>query len=77
MTTDGLPQAVTDFFGSTNADVGDRFLAAFADDAVLDDRGHEYAGRDAIAGWSETDKARTHVNPSHASASGNAFSNST
>ncbi len=55
MTTDGLPQAVADFFEATNADDRDRFLAAFSDDAVLDDWGHVYAGRDAIAGWNETD----------------------
>ena len=51
MTNDSLPQAVADFFAATNTDDRNRFLAAFADDAVLDDWGHVYAGKDAIAGW--------------------------
>jgi ketosteroid isomerase-like protein len=55
MTTDGLPQAVADFFDATNAVDRERFLAAFTDDAVIDDWGHVYAGQDAIAGWNETD----------------------
>jgi len=55
MTTEALPRAITDFFGATNTDDRARFLAAFADDAVLDDWGHVYAGKDAIAGWNETD----------------------
>ncbi|KRC64463.1 hypothetical protein ASE12_06570 [Aeromicrobium sp. Root236] len=55
MTSDSLPQAVADFFAATNTNDRDRFLAAFADDAVLDDWGHVYAGKDAIAGWNETD----------------------
>jgi hypothetical protein len=55
MTTEGLPQAVADFFEATNSDDRGRFLAAFADGAVLDDWGHLYAGKDAIAGWNETD----------------------
>ena len=55
MTTEALPQAVADFFAATNTDDRSRFLAAFADDAVLDDWGHVYAGKDAIAGWNETD----------------------
>ncbi|KQV73771.1 hypothetical protein ASC61_01370 [Aeromicrobium sp. Root344] len=55
MTTEGLPSAIADFFEATNADDRARFLAAFADDAALDDWGHVYAGKDAIAGWNETD----------------------
>ena len=55
MRTEGLPQAVADFFDATNTDDRGRFLAAFADAAVLDDWGHLYAGKDAIAGWNETD----------------------
>jgi ketosteroid isomerase-like protein len=55
MTTEALPQAVADFFAATNTDDRARFLEAFADDAVLDDWGHVYAGKDAIAGWNETD----------------------
>ena len=55
MTTEALPPAIADFFAATNTDDRERFLAAFADDAVLDDWGHIYAGKDAIAGWNETD----------------------
>jgi ketosteroid isomerase-like protein len=55
MTTEGLPQAVIDFFEATNTTDRERFLAAFSDDAVLDDWGHQSDGRDAIGGWNETD----------------------
>ena len=44
-----------DFFEATNTTDRARFLAAFSDDAVLDDWGHQYVGRDAIRGWNETD----------------------
>jgi len=50
-----LPPAIAHFFDATNHTDRERFLAAFAADAVLDDWGHTYTGRDAIARWNETD----------------------
>lgn len=52
---DRLPSAIAQFFEASNADDREAFLAAFADDAVLDDWGHTYAGRDRIADWNESD----------------------
>ena len=50
-----LPPAVAEFFAATNAADRDRFLATFAEDAVLDDWGRQFDGREAIAQWNETD----------------------
>ena len=52
---DDLPPAIASFFEATNDSDRERFLASFTDDAVLDDWGHTYTGREAIAGWNETD----------------------
>jgi len=38
---------------ATNRGDSTAFLDAFADDAVLDDWGRTFTGRDAIAGWNE------------------------
>ena len=53
--TDTLPPAIAEFFDATNAGDRERFLAAFAADAVLDDWGRAFTGRDGIASWNETD----------------------
>ena len=47
-----LPAPVAQAFDATNAGDLDRFLAAFADDGVIDDWGREFTGHDEIAGWS-------------------------
>lgn len=52
---DRLPSAIAQFFEASNADDRDRFLAAFAEDAVLDDWGHTFTGREQIAAWNESD----------------------
>ncbi|WP_159607388.1 nuclear transport factor 2-like protein [Agromyces humi] len=47
-----LPPPVAEAFAATNArDLG-RFVAAFADDGVIDDWGREFRGHDEIADWS-------------------------
>jgi hypothetical protein len=47
-----LPQPVANAFAATNErDLG-RFVAAFADDGVIDDWGREFRGHDEIAEWS-------------------------
>ena len=47
-----LPAPVAEAFDATNAGDLDRFVAAFADDGVVDDWGREFRGHDEIAGWS-------------------------
>lgn len=55
MTDDNLPAAIAAFVDSTNAGDSQAFLAAFTDDAVLDDWGHTFHGRDGVARWNRTD----------------------
>ncbi|MCS5733649.1 nuclear transport factor 2 family protein [Herbiconiux daphne] len=52
---ESLPPAIVDFFEATNDGDRERFLNAFADDAVLDDWGRSFRGRDGIASWNESD----------------------
>jgi ketosteroid isomerase-like protein len=40
---------------ATNRGDNERFLAAFADDAVLTDWGRTFTGKSEIAGWNDTD----------------------
>lgn len=47
-----LPDPVREAFAATNEGDLDRFVAAFADDGVVDDWGREFRGREAIAEWS-------------------------
>jgi hypothetical protein len=44
---------------ATNAGDNVAFLACFAEDAVIDDWGREFVGRDAIAGWNERENIGT------------------
>jgi hypothetical protein len=44
---------------ATNAGDNDAFLACFAVDAVIDDWGRQFVGRDAIAGWNERENIGT------------------
>jgi hypothetical protein len=47
-----LPAPVEEAFAATNdGDLG-RFVAAFADDGVIDDWGREFRGHEEIDGWS-------------------------
>lgn len=50
-----LPAPAQRVIDATNSGDREAFLAAFAPDAVLVDWGKEFVGRDAIAGWDETD----------------------
>jgi ketosteroid isomerase-like protein len=52
---ENLPPAIADFFDATNQNDRERFLAAFTADAVLDDLGRSFQGRDGIARWNDTD----------------------
>jgi ketosteroid isomerase-like protein len=48
-----LPPPVQAALDAANAGDLDAFLATFTPDGVVDDWGREFAGREAIAGWSD------------------------
>jgi ketosteroid isomerase-like protein len=50
-----LPHAVATFVDATNRGDTEAFLAAFTADAVLNDWGREFTGREGIASWNITD----------------------
>lgn len=50
-----MPAAIQAFVDTTNRSDSEGFVAAFTDDAFLDDWGREFHGRDGVASWNETD----------------------
>lgn len=50
-----LPAAIQEFIDATNAGDTARFVAAFTDDAYLNDWGREFNGPDGVRSWDETD----------------------
>ena len=48
-----LPGPVTAALAAANAHDTDAFLATFTPEGVVDDWGREFAGADAIRGWSD------------------------
>ena len=52
---DRLPGAIRAFVETTNAGDSEGFVAAFTSDAVLDDWGRTFVGRDRIREWDRTD----------------------
>lgn len=55
MTDHRLPAAIAAFVDATNAGDSAAFVAAFTEDAVLDDWGRAFHGRDGVARWDRTD----------------------
>jgi hypothetical protein len=51
--TGALPEPVARLLQAANDHDTDAFLAGFTDDGVVDDWGREFAGADAIRGWSD------------------------
>ena len=51
--TGALPESVARLLQAANDHDTDAFLASFTGDGVVDDWGREFAGADAIAGWSD------------------------
>jgi SnoaL-like protein len=47
------PEPVARMLAAANAHDTDAFLASFTPDGVVDDWGREFAGPDAIKGWSD------------------------
>jgi ketosteroid isomerase-like protein len=58
--TVSTPSAIQSFVDATNAEDSDAFVAAFSDDATLDDWGRVFAGRDGVARWNESDNIGKH-----------------
>ncbi len=54
-TNSPVPAAIAGFIDATNTADPDAFIAAFAPDAVLDDWGRTFAGRDRIQAWDRSD----------------------
>ncbi|GAA5152470.1 hypothetical protein GCM10023321_21220 [Pseudonocardia eucalypti] len=50
-----VPAALRAFIDATNSGDSDAFLDAFTEDAVLDDWGRVFHGRDGVASWNRTD----------------------
>lgn len=55
MSTPALPGPIQAFVDATNAADTDAFLATFTPDAVLDDWGRVFSGREEIGQWNQTD----------------------
>jgi ketosteroid isomerase-like protein len=53
--TSSIPAAIRDFIETTNRGDSAAFVDTFTPDAVLNDWGTEFHGRNAIADWNETD----------------------
>jgi hypothetical protein len=52
---DSLPEPVARLLEAANRHDTDGFLASFTEDGVVDDWGREFAGADAIRGWSDAE----------------------
>jgi ketosteroid isomerase-like protein len=55
MKTADIPEPIRAFIEATNAGDTDHFVAAFTDDASLDDWGREFHGPDGVRSWDRTD----------------------
>jgi hypothetical protein len=55
MTTTPIPAPLQAFMDSTNRGDSAAFVAVFTEDAVLDDWGRVFHGRDGVASWNRTD----------------------
>ncbi|MGO2659702.1 nuclear transport factor 2 family protein [Mycetocola reblochoni] len=59
-TTPEIPEPVRTVVADVNAHDTTAFLDAFTPDGVVDDWGREFAGRDAIAAWSDHEFIGSH-----------------
>lgn len=51
--TQSLPKPITEYIEASNTFDGERLIAAFADDALVNDARREFWGVDAIKRWSD------------------------
>jgi hypothetical protein len=61
MTTTTLPSPVSAYVEATNSFNLDRFLAAFADDALVNDHRDEFVGKEQIRAWAAREIIGDHV----------------
>jgi hypothetical protein len=54
-TENDLPAAIQAFIDATNRGDSDAFVAAFTEDAYLNDWGREFHGHDGVRSWDRTD----------------------
>jgi hypothetical protein len=55
MTENPLPGPIAQFVDATNRGDTDAFVAAFTDDAYINDWGREFHGHDGARSWNRTD----------------------
>jgi hypothetical protein len=55
MTDNQLPAAISAFVDATNRGDTDAFVAAFTDDAYINDWGREFHRHDGVRSWNSTD----------------------
>jgi ketosteroid isomerase-like protein len=55
VSTAPVPAPLRAFIDATNRGDHDAFVAVFTEDAVLDDWGRVFHGRDGVASWNRTD----------------------
>jgi ketosteroid isomerase-like protein len=55
MTSIDTPAAIQVFIDATNRGDSEAFVAAFTDDAYLNDWGREFHGHDGVRSWDRTD----------------------
>jgi ketosteroid isomerase-like protein len=61
MTTPTLPSPVSAYVDATNSFNLDRFLATFADDALVNDHRDEFVGKEQIRTWAAREIIGDHV----------------
>jgi hypothetical protein len=61
MTTPTLPSPVSAYVEATNSFNIDRFIAAFADDALVNDHRDEFVGKEQIRAWAAREIIGDHV----------------
>jgi ketosteroid isomerase-like protein len=55
MKTTDVPRPISELVDATNRADSEAFLATFTEDALLDDWGRRYRGREEIRDWDRTD----------------------
>jgi hypothetical protein len=55
MTENHLPAAIQNFIEATNRGDSGAFVAAFTEDAYLNDWGREFLGHEGVRAWNRTD----------------------
>jgi hypothetical protein len=61
MTEDELPDPIRTFIDATNRGDTEAFVAAFTEDAHLDDYGRGFDGHDGVRSWNATDNIGVHA----------------